>query len=86
MVDLVRNSTMHTKLAIAIALSLASITVALTPNAFAINDKFTQDCTGPEDPQEPGDCAGQSEKSGPHDEIISNPAGNVPPGQQEEED
>jgi hypothetical protein len=78
---------MHTKLAIAIALtvSLAYIAVAITPT-FAINDKFTQDCTGPEDPQDPGDCAGQSEKSGPHDEIISNPAGNVPPGQQEEED
>jgi hypothetical protein len=59
---------------------------ATASQAFAINDKFTSDCTGPEDPQEPGDCAGQSEKSGPHDEIISNPAGNVPPGQQEEED
>lgn len=79
---------MHTKLAIAIALSLslAYITIAITPT-FAINDKFTQDCTGPEDPQDPGDCAGQSEKSGPHDETLTNPSGkNQPPGQQEPED
>ena len=69
-------------LGIAAMLAIASIAMP----AFAINDKFTQDCTGPEDPQDPGDCAGQSEKSGPHDEIISNPGGNVPPGQQEPED
>jgi hypothetical protein len=79
---------MHTKLAIALALTLGLATAAITtPNAFAINDKFTQDCTGPDDPQDPGDCAGQSEKSGPHDETLTNPSGkNQPPGQQEEED
>jgi hypothetical protein len=65
----------------------AAAMTALTTNAYAINDKFTRDCTGPEDPQEPGDCAGQSEKSGPHDETVTNPSGkNDPPGQQEEED
>jgi hypothetical protein len=69
-----------------IAAMLAIASIAITMPAYAINDKFSSDCTGPEDPQQPGDCAGQSEKSGPHDEIISNPAGNVPPGQQEPED
>ena len=79
---------MHTKLAIGIALtlSLAYITVAITPS-FAINDKFTTDCEGPGSSGGPGDCPGQSEGSGPHDETLTNPSGkNQPPGQQEPED
>jgi hypothetical protein len=69
------------------AITFSALTAAIaTPQAFAINDKFTTDCEGPGSSGGPGDCPGGSEGSGPHDEIVTNPSGkNQPPGQQEED-
>ena len=73
---------MNTKITFAV-LGLAAVLVlalatTVSSNAYAVNDKWTQSCTGPEDPQgPPGECAGGSEKSGPHDEqreIATAPA------------
>lgn len=82
---------MNTKITFAV-LGLAAVLVlalatTVSSNAYAVNDKWTQSCTGPEDPQgPPGECAGGSEKSGPHDEQLKNPSGKLPPGQQEDDD
>jgi hypothetical protein len=71
-------------LAAVLALAVAT---TLSSSAYAVSDKWTQSCTGPEDPQgPPGECAGGSERSGPHDEQLRNHGGNLPPGQQEDDD
>lgn len=81
------SSTRKTTLLMALALSVSAILAAatITQTASAINDKFTTDCSGPGESSRDGPCPGGSRDSGPHDETTSNPAGNVPPGQQEEE-
>lgn len=67
--------------------SLITATAVLTTSAYAINDKWTTDCTGPGNSGKEGDCPGGSEGSGPHDETLTNPSGkNQPPGQQEDDD
>jgi hypothetical protein len=78
---------MQTKSILVVALALSTIATVLTAtNVYAINDKWSTDCDGPGASGGDGDCRGQSERSGPHDEIRTNPGGNVPPGQQEDED
>jgi hypothetical protein len=68
--------------------TLMTIAVVSTiQSASAINDKFTRDCTGPGESGGEGPCKGQSERSGPHDETLTNPSGkNQPPGLQEDDD
>lgn len=76
-----------TILTIAIALTIsATFMVAAGSQAVqAANDKFTTSCSGPGNSGNDGECEGGSQNSGPHDETTANPAGNVPPGQQEPE-
>lgn len=66
-------------------LMLALGVLSANQSAQAANDKFTQTCDGPGQSSKDGECSGNSQDSGPHDETTSNPAGNVPPGQQEPE-
>jgi hypothetical protein len=84
------NTKTHTNalfLAIGVAAVLAlAVATTLSSSAYAISDNWEQSCSGPEDPQDPGDCAGQSEKSGPHDEELRNKGGNLPQGHQEDDD
>jgi hypothetical protein len=68
-------------LALMVAPTLSSNAHAKTPN-----DKFSTDCEGPGKSSKEGDCPGGSERSGPHDEAVTNPGGNQPPGLQEDDD
>jgi hypothetical protein len=82
---------MNTKITFAVlglaAVLALAVATNLSSNAYAVNDKFTTDCEGPGASGGEGDCAGQSERSGPHDETLTNPSGkNQPPGLQEDDD
>jgi hypothetical protein len=81
---------MNIMLTIGIIATLAAVlmTAAMQQSVSAKkpNEKFTEDCKGPGGSSKAGPCPGGSGKSGPHDEVITNPGGNQPPGLQEEED
>ena len=53
--------------------------------ADAINDKFTQQCSGPGQSSSDGPCPGGSENSPQKQQTNKNPGGNLPPGQQVDE-
>jgi hypothetical protein len=73
--------------AAALMLALSSVAVAVTITTVnAIGDNWDTDCKGPGNSGNEGECKGGSEKSGPHDEVNTNPGGHQPPGQQEDDD
>jgi hypothetical protein len=79
------NTSTFAILGIAAVLVLV-VAPTLSSSAYAINDKFTTSCSGPGASGGSGGCSGQSERSGPHDETVTNPSGkNQPPGAQPEE-
>jgi hypothetical protein len=65
---------------------VASTMLTLSAYAKEPNEKFSTDCDGPGQSGGDGDCRGESERSGPHDEKVTNPGGNEPPGLQEDDD
>jgi hypothetical protein len=71
-------------LALIVAPSLSSSAYATAKEP---NEKFSTDCENEKSGKErEGDCPGQSEKSGPHDEVVENPAGKDVPGLSEDDD
>jgi hypothetical protein len=84
------NLAMNTKTTFVIIGIAAALSLIVAPSAYASvpNDQWDEGpCEGPGQGggNRGDDCAGGSGGSGPHDEPVTNPGGNRPPGQQEDD-